>query len=74
MNAAAIPDAVSDDSEGYGTWDPTGRPGAIDISITPNRLLQSTLAAQVGLIGIKWWAGFGLQVEAGLMRPLAVPL
>ena len=30
-------------------WNPTARPQSVDISITPNRLLHSTLAAQVRL-------------------------
>lgn len=46
VNAAAVPDAVSDDPEGYGTWDPAARPSSVDISITPNRLLYSKLASQ----------------------------
>ncbi|KAI7837690.1 hypothetical protein COHA_008483 [Chlorella ohadii] len=46
LNSAAIPDAISDDPDGWGTWNPTARPQSVDISITPNRLLHSTLAAQ----------------------------
>ena len=54
VNAAAIADAVSDDPEGYGTWNPDGRPTAVDISATPNRLLQSRLAAQASGAGRGW--------------------
>lgn len=46
VNVAATPDAVADDPEGWGTWDPASRPGAVDISTTPNRLLTTALASQ----------------------------
>ena len=49
VNAAASADGVHDDPEGWGTWDPASRPTAVDISITPNRLLYSKLAAQAVL-------------------------
>ncbi|PRW45343.1 serine protease [Chlorella sorokiniana] len=46
LNSAAIPDAISDDPDGWGTWNPSSHPQSVDISITPNRLLHSTLTAQ----------------------------
>ncbi|PSC69339.1 peptidase S8 [Micractinium conductrix] len=49
VNAAATPGVITDDPEGWGTWDPYGRPGQVDISLTPNRLLRTTLLSQASL-------------------------
>eukprot|EP00887_Chlorella_sp_A99_P000007 scaffold16.g7.t1 len=46
LNSAALLGAVHDDSDGYGTWNPEAQPSALDISDTPNRLLQSELPSQ----------------------------
>ena len=59
---------VQDDPEGWGTWNPASRPTAVDISITPNRLLYSKLAAQAVLTpGI-------LTVDAGVAAAGPIPV
>jgi len=68
VNAAASADVVQDDPEGWGTWNPVSRPTAVDISITPNRLLYSKLAAQAVLTpGI-------LTVDAGVAAAGPIPV
>lgn len=66
VNVAATPDAVADDPEGWGTWDPASAPGAVDISTTPNRLLTTALASQAVL------APGVLSVDASTASPLAL--
>eukprot|EP00877_Chromochloris_zofingiensis_P004180 jgi/Chrzof1/13763/Cz08g11090.t1 len=44
---AAVRNAVRDDSRGLATFHPSNNPGVLDISSTPNRLLQSYIQGQV---------------------------
>ena len=49
LYASAIRGAIQDDSNGVATFWPTANPGILDISATPNRMLQSYVLGQANI-------------------------